>query len=53
MLKDIFGNDVDLRFYKERKRSFYPKACIVDYEMGGDIFVGSSNISRSALTYGI
>jgi len=53
MLKDIFGDDVDLRFYNERKRSFHPKAYIVDYEKGGDIFVGSSNISRSALTSGI
>lgn len=53
LLKDIFGDSVDLRFYNERKRSFHPKAYIVDYETGGDIFVGSSNISRSALTYGI
>ena len=53
LLKDIFGESVDLRFYKESKRSFHPKAYIVDYETGGDIFVGSSNISRSALTSGI
>lgn len=53
LLKDIFGEQVDLRFYNERKRSFHPKAYIVDYEMGGDIFIGSSNISRSALTSGI
>ena len=38
LLKDIFGEQVDLRFYNERKRSFHPKAYIVDYEMGGDIF---------------
>ena len=53
MLKDIFGDKVDLRFYNESKRSFHPKAYIVEYEEGGDIFVGSSNISRSALTHGI
>jgi HKD family nuclease len=53
MLKDIFGDKVDLRFYEEPKRSFHPKAYIVEYEQGGDIFLGSSNISRSALTSGI
>ena len=53
LLKDILGDQVDLRFYNESKRSFHPKAYIVEYEKGGDIFVGSSNISRSALTHGI
>ena len=46
LLKDIFGDKVDLRFYKEPKRSFHPKAYIVEYEQGGDVFVGSSNVSR-------
>lgn len=53
LLKDILGDQVDLRFYNEPKRSFHPKAYIVEYQQGGDIFVGSSNISRSALTSGI
>jgi len=53
LLKDIFGEQVDLRFYNEPKRSFHPKAYIVEYEQGADIFVGSSNISKSALTSGI
>ena len=53
MLKVIFVDKVDLRFYEEPKRSFHPKAYIIEYEQGGDIFVGSSNISRSALTSGI
>ena len=53
LLKDIFGDKVDLRFYNEPKRSFHPKAYIVEYEQGADIFVGSSNISKSALTSGI
>lgn len=52
-LKDIMGDKVDLRFYSETKRSFHPKAYIFQYENGGDIFIGSSNISKSALTYGI
>ncbi|HEY5560635.1 MAG TPA: DEAD/DEAH box helicase family protein [Clostridiaceae bacterium] len=53
LMKDILGDQVDLRFYNEPHRSFHPKAYIVEYEKGGDIFVGSSNISRSALTSGI
>lgn len=53
LLKDILGDQVDLRFYNEPQRSFNPKAYIVEYEQGGDIFVGSSNISKSALTSGI
>lgn len=53
LLKEILGDKVDLRFYKDKSRSFHPKAYIFEYEDGGDIFVGSSNVSRSALTYGI
>ncbi|KOA75025.1 DEAD/DEAH box helicase family protein [Clostridium botulinum] len=53
LLKDILGDKVDLRFYKEKNRSFHPKAYIFEYDNGGEIFIGSSNISRSALTSGI
>ncbi|WP_461205124.1 DEAD/DEAH box helicase family protein [Clostridium sp. DL1XJH146] len=53
LLKDIFGDKVDLRFYKDRSRSFHPKAYIFHHEDGGEIFIGSSNISKSALTRGI
>lgn len=53
MLRDIMGDKVDLRFYNVPNRSFHPKAYIFEYEKGGDLFVGSSNISKSALTYGI
>lgn len=53
LLKDILGDKVDLRFYKEKTRSFHPKAYIFENENGGEIFIGSSNISRSALTTGI
>ncbi|KEH92864.1 DEAD/DEAH box helicase family protein [Clostridium botulinum] len=53
LLKDILGDKVDLRFYKEKNRSFHPKAYIFENENGGEIFIGSSNISRSALTTGI
>lgn len=53
MLKDIMGDKVDLRFYNVPNKSFHPKAYIFEYEKGGDLYVGSSNISKSALTSGI
>lgn len=53
LLKDIMGDKVDLRFYNVPNRSFHPKAYFFEYKDRGDIFVGSSNISRSALTSGI
>lgn len=53
MLKEIMGKKVDLRFYNVPNRSFHPKAYIFEYSEGGDLYIGSSNISKSALTYGI
>lgn len=53
LIKDILGENVDLRFYNDTKRSFHPKAYIFEYEDGGEIFIGSSNLSKSALTEGI
>lgn len=53
LIKHTLGNRVDLRFYNERERSFHPKAYIFHYENYSDIYIGSSNISRSALTSGI
>jgi superfamily II DNA or RNA helicase/HKD family nuclease len=53
LLKGSLGDKVDLRFYNVKNKSFHPKAYIFEYEDGGDIFIGSSNISRSALTSGI
>jgi HKD family nuclease len=53
LLKGELGDRIDLRFYNVPNRSFHPKAYIFEYEDGGDIYVGSSNISRSALTNGI
>ncbi len=53
LLKGKLGDKVDLRFYNVKNKSFHPKAYIFEYEAGGDIFIGSSNISRSALTSGI
>lgn len=54
LMKEILGDSANMAFYKEKNRSFHPKAYIFHYECGdGEIFVGSSNISNSALTKGI
>lgn len=53
LIKKELDNRVDLRFYNDKHRSFHPKAYIFHYEDFGDIYIGSSNISRSALTSGI
>lgn len=53
LLKDIMKDNVDLRFYNVKNKSFHPKAYIFHYEDNGEIFLGSSNMSRSALTTGI
>ena len=53
LLKKKLGSRVDIRFYNEKDRSFHPKSYIFHYERYSDIYIGSSNISRSALTSGI
>ena len=53
LLKDILGDKVDLRFYNDTKRSFHAKAYMFENNEGGEIFIGSSNLSKSALTSGI
>lgn len=54
LLKDALGDKVDLRFYNVKNKSFHPKAYMFDYnDAEGDIFIGSSNISASAMTSGI
>lgn len=53
LIKKELGNRVDLRFYSDKKRSFHPKSYIFHYENMSEIYIGSSNISRSALTSGI
>lgn len=53
LIKKELGNRVDLRFYNDKNRSFHPKSYIFHYENGGEIYIGSSNISKSALTSGI
>ena len=54
LLKSEITQNLDLRFYNDPHRSFHPKCYIFSFAGGGrEIYVGSSNISRSALTSGI
>lgn len=53
LIKHELGEKVDLRFYSEKGRSFHPKSYIFHYVDHSDIYIGSSNISKSALTSGI
>lgn len=53
LLKKELGDGVDLRFYQDKNRSFHPKSYIFHYPAYSEIYIGSSNISRSALTSGI
>ena len=53
LIKRKLGDRVDLRFYNEKNRSFHPKSYIFHYADHSEIYIGSSNISRSALTSGI
>lgn len=53
LIKRKLGDRVDLRFYNEKGRSFHPKSYIFHYVDYSELYIGSSNISRSALTSGI
>ena len=53
LIKKELRNQIDLRFYNHKERSFHPKAYIFHFENGSEIYIGSSNVSRSALTSGI
>ena len=52
-LIDKLDDKLDIRFYADSLRPFHPKAYIFDYEEDAEIFVGSSNLSHSALTSGL
>ena len=53
LLKYELEDRVCVHLYQEKNRSFHPKAYIFHYADNSEIYVGSSNISRSALTKGI
>ncbi|MEG0129701.1 DEAD/DEAH box helicase family protein, partial [Clostridium sp.] len=49
MIKHHLGDKIDLRFFS-REVAFHPKAYIFNFNNSGEIFIGSSNLSRGALT---
>lgn len=53
LLRKELGNQIDLRFYNEADRSFHAKSYIFHFKDRDEIFIGSSNVSKSALTSGI
>ncbi|MCD8306647.1 MAG: DEAD/DEAH box helicase family protein, partial [Clostridia bacterium] len=53
LLKRELGERAELRFYSEKDVSFHAKAYMFHYKNWNEIYVGSSNLSRSALTSGI
>ena len=53
LIKSRLGDRVDLRFYNEKNRSFHPKSYMFHYVDYSELYIGSSNISKSALTSGI
>lgn len=48
LLKEL--KDIDLRFYSNKNKSFHPKAYIFHNKDYDEIYVGSSNLSKGALT---
>lgn len=53
LIRKEMGDQADLRLYSEPGRSFHPKAYIFHFATFSEIFIGSSNISQSALTRAI
>lgn len=52
-LLTLAGDNLEIRLWQSDGVSFHPKSFIFKHEEHGSIVVGSSNLSRSALTSGI
>jgi len=52
-LKDILRGHGEIRFYSEKKRSFHPKAYFFETEVDDYLYLGSSNLSWTALKRGV
>lgn len=50
LLRKELGDTIELRFYNVPNKSFHPKAYIFHYQVDSEIYIGSSNLSRGALT---
>lgn len=53
LLKGELGDKIDLRFYNVPSKSFHPKSYIFHNQEDSEIYLGSSNLSRGALTASI
>lgn len=53
LLRSLLRDHLDLRVFAGRGVSFHPKAYFLDLPEGPVLYVGSSNLSRSALTSGV
>lgn len=53
LLKDQLGSGVDIRIFESGNIAFHPKTYIFIGSDNGEVYVGSSNLSRSALIDGI
>lgn len=52
-LFNLLGKDLAIRFFNKKTFPFHPKAYLFDYDYDSEVYVGSSNLSRSALTSGV
>lgn len=52
-LRRKFGKDIDIRFYDNPNHSFHPKSYIFETDIENEVYIGSSNISKGALTNSI
>lgn len=50
LIKSKLGERINLRFYSDVSKSFHPKAYMFHSKNDSEIYIGSSNISRGALT---
>ena len=53
ILKGELKENLDLRFYNVKNKSFHPKAYIFHNKINSELYIGSSNLSRGALTTSI
>jgi len=53
LLKMSFGSSIEIKIFKHNDVSFHPKTYIFENEISGEIYIGSSNISASALGKGV
>ena len=53
LLRHYLGESIEIRFYTDKGRSFHPKAYFLHFVDCSSLFVGSSNMSSSALSMGI